>query len=139
MNTFLPYPDFIESANCLDNKRLGKQRVECLQLLNTLHGFSVAWTNHPCTLMWLNNKQALVYYGLCVCDAWVYRGFKDTCKGKIEQYRTYRELGHLAMPYWFGDNRLHSSHRSNLLRKDPEWYGKYLWTEKNNIPYYWPK
>lgn len=27
MNTFLPYPDFRESARCLDDKRLGKQRV----------------------------------------------------------------------------------------------------------------
>ncbi len=26
MQTFLPYPDFTKSAQCLDNKRLGKQR-----------------------------------------------------------------------------------------------------------------
>lgn len=36
MQTFLPYPDFIRSAQCLDNRRLGKQRVECLQILKTL-------------------------------------------------------------------------------------------------------
>jgi hypothetical protein len=36
MQTFLPYPDFRESARVLDNKRLGKQRVECLQILQTL-------------------------------------------------------------------------------------------------------
>lgn len=36
MNTFLPYPSFKDSAKCLDNKRLGKQRVECLQILRTL-------------------------------------------------------------------------------------------------------
>ncbi len=36
MQTFLPYADFQQSAKCLDNKRLGKQRVECLQILNTL-------------------------------------------------------------------------------------------------------
>jgi hypothetical protein len=32
MQTFLPYPDFRESLESLDNKRLGKQRVEALQL-----------------------------------------------------------------------------------------------------------
>lgn len=36
MQTFLPYADFTLSAQCLDDKRLGKQRVECLQTLQTL-------------------------------------------------------------------------------------------------------
>jgi hypothetical protein len=36
MQTFLPYKSFKDSARCLDNKRLGKQRVEALQLLKTL-------------------------------------------------------------------------------------------------------
>ena len=36
MQTFLPYPDFAESAKVLDNKRLGKQRVECLQIMKAL-------------------------------------------------------------------------------------------------------
>lgn len=36
MQTFLPFPDFKQSAQCLDNKRLGKQRVECLQILKAL-------------------------------------------------------------------------------------------------------
>lgn len=28
MQTFLPYPDFKKSAQCLDYRRLGKQRVD---------------------------------------------------------------------------------------------------------------
>ena len=40
-------------------------------------------------------------------------------------------------PTWLGDNRVHSSHRANLLRKDPEHYNKYKWTEDPSIPYYW--
>lgn len=36
MQTFLPYKDFAECARVLDDKRLGKQRVECLQILNAL-------------------------------------------------------------------------------------------------------
>ena len=38
MQTFLPYPDFKKSASCLDYKRLGKQRVEGLQILNAIQG-----------------------------------------------------------------------------------------------------
>jgi hypothetical protein len=36
VQTFLPYPDFVKSVWCLDYRRLGKQRVECLQILQTL-------------------------------------------------------------------------------------------------------
>lgn len=36
MQTFLPYPDFEQSAKCLDMRRLGKQRVEVLQLLTAM-------------------------------------------------------------------------------------------------------
>lgn len=47
MQTFLPFPSFIESARVLDNKRLCKQRVECLQILKALHDPSYGWQNHP--------------------------------------------------------------------------------------------
>lgn len=36
MQTFLPVADFEKAATFLDYKRLGKQRVECLQILNIL-------------------------------------------------------------------------------------------------------
>jgi hypothetical protein len=39
VQTFLPYPDFAASAAsaaALDSKRLGKQRVEALQVLRAL-------------------------------------------------------------------------------------------------------
>ena len=38
MQTFLPYQNFIKSAKCLDYKRLGKQRVEALQIHNIISG-----------------------------------------------------------------------------------------------------
>ena len=59
MQTFLPYKDFTKSAKALDNKRLGKQRVEVKQILNALDGKSKGWTNHPATNMWRDMKQPL--------------------------------------------------------------------------------
>jgi hypothetical protein len=38
----------------------------------------------------------------------------------------------------FGNPEVHSSHRANLLRKDPNFYGKYGWQESPEIPYFWP-
>lgn len=44
MQTFLPYPNIIQSAQCLDNKRLGKQRVEALQILKAINqGLEIAF------------------------------------------------------------------------------------------------
>ena len=40
MQTFLPYSNYPASARVLDNKRLGKQRVEVLQILKALAGES---------------------------------------------------------------------------------------------------
>ena len=43
----------------------------------------------------------------------------------------------LVLPDWVGDERLHKSHRSNLLRKDQEFYGQYDWNEPIDLEYYW--
>ena len=38
MQTFLPYTDFRKSLESLDNKRLGKQRVEAYQIISAITG-----------------------------------------------------------------------------------------------------
>ena len=46
--------------------------------------------------------------------------------------------GAVVLPEWMGDEGFHASHRSNLLKKDPEFYGKYGWTEATDLDYLWP-
>ena len=146
MQTFLPYPDFAQSMEVLDNKRLGKQRVECIQILQALLGLKVVngevckfkpkgWLNHPATRMWRGYEGALATYALEACDEWRKRGFKDTCEDKIILLTS--ELP-VVYPPWLGNNLIYESHRSNLLRKDPEHYSQFGWTEPSNLPYYWP-
>ncbi|GAA3827626.1 pyrimidine dimer DNA glycosylase/endonuclease V [Nocardioides panacisoli] len=43
MQTFLPYADFARSARSLDPKRLGKQRVEALQVVRALTTAGYGW------------------------------------------------------------------------------------------------
>lgn len=136
MQTFLPYASFLDSALCLDNKRLGKQRVETLQILNALV-HKKGWIHHPATIMWKGYESALISYGERICEVWIAKGFKDTCFDKIRVFRDH-VADNLSMPPWLGDNRIHSSHRSNLLRKFPEHYGQFNWQEPNDIPYFWP-
>jgi len=137
MQTFLPYPSFIESARCLDNKRLGNQRREVLSILTALTDPTVGWQNHPAVKMWRGYGSALIDYGLTICIWWKIRGYKDTCYSKI-----LKSIGkfpdQLYNPPWLGDEDFHSSHRAALLAKDPEWYGQFGWSEEPKIEYIWP-
>ena len=135
MQTFLPYPDFKRSIECLDNKRLGKQRVEAYQILNILldRTDKKGWRHHPVVKMWTGYEEALqIYYNICLHE-WIRRGFVNNMKFEpIAQFP-------IVWPYWLGNRRFHMSHRSNLLRKDPKFYGQYNWTDPDNLPYVWPK
>ena len=82
MQTFLPYEDFAQAAKCLDSKRLGKQRVEALQILNALlKPDAKGWKNHPAVKMWRGNERTLIEYGVAICDEWTRRGHRDTVRG----------------------------------------------------------
>lgn len=136
MQTFLPYPDFEASAKCLDRLRLGKQRVEVLQLLRALRGTSRGWANHPAARMWRGHERALARYGVLVCIEWLGRGYRDSCGPKIlAEWACWPETGN---PPWLGREDFHRAHRSNLKRKDPAHYGP-LWSdEPPDLSYVWP-
>ncbi|GAB2470193.1 MSMEG_6728 family protein [Jatrophihabitans fulvus] len=137
VQTFLPVADFAKSARILDDARLGKQRVEAFQIIRTIDGVTRGWRNHPAARMWRGYEPALIEYALATCDEWDRRGHADSVRVKLEAHA--REPGrHVFLPDWFGDDKLHASHRSNLLRKNPEFYGKYGWTDPSDLPYHWP-
>ena len=101
MQTFLPYASFEASARALDPKRLGKQRVEVIQIVRALTVPGYAWSQHPAVLMWKGYEEALGRYGLTMCEIWGELGFGDTCAmtivsdlaaAGITSIRTYEEL-----------------------------------------------
>ena len=134
MQTFLPYRDFRKSLSILDWRRLGKQRVEAHQILNVLleRTDTKGWRNHPITRMWAGYEDALkMYFNLCV-EEWVYRGYNNTMV--LEDVP---EWGKIKYPHWLGNKLFHSSHRANLLRKDYNYYHKFIWKEDPDNPYAW--
>ena len=137
MQTFLAYADYDKAARVLDNRRLGKQRVESLQILKALTEPDYGWKNHPATKMWRGYEHALAEYSIAICDAWLERGFKDTCRGKIIQ-QVLKVPFNSNKPFWLGDESIHASHRSNLLRKEPSWYSQFNWSEPDDLDYVWP-
>src|SRR3954468_19517979 len=63
MQTFLPVADFAGSARLLDTPRLGKQRVETLQILRAIELPDYGWANHPAVLMWRGGGAGAARYG----------------------------------------------------------------------------
>ncbi len=145
MQTFLPYANFAESARVLDMRRLGKQRVETLQILQALDRsrHPSTWRNHPAVRMWRGHEAALVTYGRAICTEWRQRGYRDTCLDKINDLFLTADYDDTRNsfyedPSWLDDETFHLAHRSNLIRKLPEHYGP-LWPDvPNDLPYVWP-
>lgn len=141
MQTFLPFPEFARSAAALDNVRLGKQRVEVLQILRATTFPSYGWGNHPATLMWRGFVPALANYGVAMADEWMSRGAADTTRRQIVEFAPAEaELpqSELSLPSWLGDPQLHRSHQSNLIRKDAAFYGPQFPGVPGDLEYVWP-
>ena len=145
MQTFLPLANFHKSAAVLDNKRLGKQRVECKQILLCL-GFPVGdhtpnrsgRRNHPAVQMWAGYEFQLAAYSAVICREWRARGFRDSLLPQFLTLWRARPVPVVDYPDWFGCPALHASHRSNLLRKDAAHYSRFGWHEADDLPYFWP-
>ena len=135
MQTFLPYCSFIESAKCLDYKRLGKQRVEALQIYNILVGNSKsnAWKNHPAVKMWEGYTEALAQYYNIILNEWIFRGYNNTMK-------ELPIISNTIFPWWLGNPNFHRSVRAKLIQKNRDFYfGQWKEDERfNNSNYLWP-
>jgi hypothetical protein len=147
MQTFLPYDSFTKTAEVLDYRRLGKQRIEAMQIINAAEmrrlGIdriyivkekrykATGWYNHPATVTWENYIPALKHYCNLMIIEWIKRGYKNTM--------SFYDINQpIVIPPFIGNEKLHASHRSNLLRKDYKYYSQFGWTESPDMPYYWP-
>ena len=138
MQTFLPHSNFYDTAAVLDWRRLGKQRVEAKQILLTIDRGDEAkgWKNHPAVNMWRGYEPALAMYGAAICSEWIRRGYNDTQLAWFLERMPANE--YIVLPPWLGDERLHISHQSNLIRKDPDYYSPLFEGVSADVPYYWP-
>lgn len=132
MQVFRPYVDWAKSAAVLDDKRLGKQRVECKQVLNVIfrrlgliNDGLRGWLNHPIVLMYYNAGRPYIrdlvgFFSACV-EEWVRRGFRSSI--------SLRDIEHLIATVDSTEGtpvkRVHEiEYRRILLIKDPHHYVK---------------
>jgi hypothetical protein len=137
VNTFLPWPDEVKTAKSLDNKRLGKQRVEALQILRANLGLTIGWRNHPAAVMWRGHEGALAQYICAICDEWEARGYEDNVRAQVFELWKANDFPAKSFdrPWWWGKRQIHRSHKSNLKRKNPEHYN---FNVPDDLPYRWP-
>ena len=136
MQTFLPFKSFELSAQSLDYKRLGKQRVEAMQILKIVSGETpnARWRNHPAVKMWIGYHDCLVYYHNVMINEWIKRGYNNTMQFKVP-------FGiETDTPWWLGNEDMHRSHRSRLIEKNPIFYIPRFPDDIgfNDAKYFWP-
>jgi hypothetical protein len=158
--TFLPYPDFKQSAECLDwqyaHNRLNNQINEGIIILKSNLGLYeakngiVPWSNHPAVLMWKGYEWVLLQYVISCMSNWKFRKNikedpRDDCIIKLLITVSDIPNVNIEKPLWLGNPAFHSAHRSILLAKMPSWYGQLGWAEqpavkneKGKWPYVWP-
>jgi len=119
MQIFLPYPNFKQSAQVLDNQRAIKQSLECVSIYNTLTGKSEAWQSHPIMKMWKNCHDAVAFYHYFnICELFA-RNINVSPDSICDKDILIKEKS-IKYPDWFNDERLEkvcSSTRSRLLFK----------------------
>lgn len=150
MQTFLPYPDYAKSAMVLDTKRLNRQISEVMFIHKVLDASLEERTryrfrNHPAIGMWRGHSGQLLLYGIALYNEWQKRfpnkahASGDYIKSAMNRVLESRIRSTMfTLPTWFKDERLHKSHRSNLLRKDKVHYGQFFGDEPDNLAYFWP-
>lgn len=133
MQTFLPYSNFEKSAKSLDYRRLGKQRVEGMQIIKAHENPNYGWQNHPATKMWVGFTEALKHYTNIMIREWISRGYNNNMKFYPVVERE------LVYPAWIGNEKFHLSHQSMLIQKNPEFYRPIFGNGvPDNLDYVWP-
>lgn len=139
MQTFMTHDNYVDTAKSLDDKRLGKQRVEAYQIFKALRGDynnTGAWVNHPATVMWRGHEYQLALYGLSISVEFHERGFDGyNMMMKFADLCNELQSSNLVeYPWWVNSELLRLTHQSNLVRKS-DYYGYQV---PANIPYVWP-
>jgi Pyrimidine dimer DNA glycosylase len=163
MQTFLPYSNFLTSAQVLDKKRCWKQVVEAKQIISCLSGASnVRWKNHPAIKMWVGYEDLLNhYYNVflfeCLHEHKIKTslpyirnkythtigydshpcGIEDSVFLTLEENAKWYDKQN-NLPFWYDDKNFHRSHRSRLIAKNRDFYlSKFPDDENYNDSLYW--
>jgi hypothetical protein len=159
VNTFITSNSLEECAKNLDYRRLGKQRVECLEIINSIENPTKGWKNHPVSIMWKDHVDALKLYCNYMINEWIVRKFSNNMVYyffgeeifdvnciffdiKTKKYEKVPKNSKYTIffPKWFKWKEFQLSHQASLLRKDYNFYIKKFELNEDflNSGYIWP-
>uniref|UniRef100_A0A6C0BDP3 Uncharacterized protein n=1 Tax=viral metagenome TaxID=1070528 RepID=A0A6C0BDP3_9ZZZZ len=144
VNIFIIVPDIQKTAELLDQQRLGKQRVECKQIIDVLERYDTTkvldrgWSSHPATRSWVGYTNHLKVYFNIIVREWIRRGFVNN----MDLYQIDESLYHVvpcsfdgksvsydlslfnqySFPFWVSFPPFYMSHQAALCRKNPSYY-----------------
>lgn len=108
-----------------------------MQIMKALVLPKQGWRYHPAVVQWEGYEWALLQYQRAIVHEWRRRGYRDTCLAKTESLAA-RVRMRREWPWWLWWPAYHRSHQSNLLRKNPSWYGQFFPTVSPDLEYVWP-
>jgi len=136
MQTFITDGDYHKSHRNLDPSRLGNQIYrEALTLARR------GWPHHSASIMWRGHIYELCEYAIAGLDVLHERG--HYYPHHYDNFRSIqKEHKDIGRPWWMLDGgyfyKFIRSHKSNLIRKLPDYYSQ-LWPDiPNNLEYLWP-
>lgn len=115
------------TAEILDKKRLNKQIIECVQLLNAIKGISNAWKNHPCAIQYRDNVEWLENYMLCI------KAYRD---GDIDNALSFNNRC-VEMTPSFHIEEYFNQMKRRLFTKNQEHYKQWRHLGVSNENWYW--
>lgn len=127
MNVFITNISPLETAKNLDKRRLFKQIIESIQILDALEGRSEAWRNHPATLQYAEHIDWLKAYSECLLT---YREGFTTRANKADK------TAQLLTPAFHNEDFFNQMKR-RLFTKDPEHYAQWSDLGTSDENWYW--
>ena len=164
VNIFIIVPDIEMTAEMLDMKRLGKQRVEAKQIINVLDEYdstgdisTKGWSSHPAVKSWIGYTNHLKVYFNIITREWIKRGYENNMPFYEIDETPYNivpcnfdgvstefdesKINQYSFPLWVSFPPFFLSHQAALCRKNPKHYAFLLSEELEPFlenGYFWP-
>lgn len=135
---WLPFVSSRQNLEILTDEHVFDVVFEGMQCLRNIYRDDVTWRD---ARMWVDAPASLLLYVTRAEREMVRRGYDPEPRVMSAHVALSREEWQLAPipPWWFGSEELHMSHRSHLIRVNPEHYTRRLpFTTPLELPLIWP-
>lgn len=140
LQVYMPFEDPALNIKVLHEDMVVSQCNVATTILKTLKGNSKGWEWHPGVRMWSGNEEYLAQY--------IYRLVRE-CTRTFDFPDLYsihvlalgypkRSMMPEPPPWWMGDKRYHLGVMAQMIRQNPDWYGRIFKAVDPKTEQMWP-